>query len=117
MSILSRKFISRLPDKGEKITNMVKRLESILAHREHVDQTADIFQKMALGAERTSRARNMADSDNEESENDPLRQIVNKPYADKVVKDERTFVNSYEQVMARREVMKVTNKAKFLPNR
>ena len=43
--------MSRLPDKGKRISELVEKLRSILLLYEKVDDTADMLEKMAIDAD------------------------------------------------------------------
>ena len=124
----SRKFIHRLPDKGEKIHNMITRLNKLIAERGSIDDTADQFEKMALDAESARRQRTKQCDDDEE-EAALLRQIINRGGTSKVYTNEAqshdslgdnysesgTFVNAYDKVIKKVDTAKP--KPRYLPNR
>ena len=123
-----RKFTHRLPDKGEKIHNMITRLNKLIAERGSIDDTADQFEKMALDAESARRQRTKQCDDDEE-EAALLRQIINRGGTGKVYANEAqshdslgdnysesgTFVNAYDKVIKKVDTAKP--KPRYLPNR
>ena len=131
-SVLSRKFIRRLPDQGQKIQHMICRLRELIAQWDSVDNTVDTtasqFEKMALGAERAQRQRT-GQEEEEEEEEALLRCIINRGTTGKVYANEaqsrdstsrgdcgsETFINAYDKVI--RKVDASTTKPRFLPNR
>ena len=116
-----RKFVKKLPDKGEKIKKLVERLETILSQRKQVDKTADLFQQMALSAE--SARRNQTgnvdeDESGEDEDKDPLKAMAHRCESNIKVKDkrdQRQFINSYEKVIRKAEGK--PQKPKFMPHR
>ena len=129
-SVLSRKFIRRLPDQGRKIQHMMCRLRELIAQGDSVDTTAGQFERMALGAERAQRQRTGQEEEEEEEEEEALlRCIVNRGTTGKVYANEaqsrdctslgdcgsETFVNAYDRVIRKVDASKT--KPRYLPNR
>ena len=50
-SFFFRRFVSRLPDKGKRISELADRLRSILSLHAEVDSTADLLDKMSFDAD------------------------------------------------------------------
>ena len=91
---------------------MIERLEQLLAERQqHVDSTAQMFEKMALEADKSQQERipqAPADNDDDEEGGDQLKHIVNTQAPEKV------YVNSYERVIRKAETKA---QKKFLPHK
>lgn len=84
--------------------NMIDKLRAVLAEREQkMDDTANLFEHLAITADERNQMRTMAMNDSGEVE--PLGQIVNAE-SSKIVIDEREeeahHVNAYERVMSRK---------------
>ena len=77
---LFRKFIDKLPDKGQKIQKLAKQLEAELQSRMEVDSTADLINKMSLqpGEE------NAVNDEKSCEEQNILEYIINRPSEKKV---------------------------------
>ena len=131
-SVLSSKFIRRLPDQGQKIQHMICRLRELIAQWESVDSTAGQFEKMALGAERAQRQRTGQEEEEEEEEEEEaalLRRIINRGTTGKVYANEAqsrdctslgdsgsgTVLNAYDRVIRKVDASKT--KPRYLPNR
>jgi len=99
-------FVNRLPDKGEKIRNLVARIEHVLAekpqHMNEVDDTAEMFERMAVNAGRQRQAGQQQEEDDTQ-EDSRLREYVNTEHQGKVIIEAKPsqYVNSYDRVIKR----------------
>ena len=128
--------MSKLPDKGQKMKKLIEKIENILQYSDKTDHTSELFEKMAIDAEITSRKRSEKPTNNETEmivedqqvsqfvednlEESAIRNMANRLEESKQVLDERTndkqFVNNYAKVISKSEEM-AKKHPKFVPGR
>lgn len=70
--------MGRLPDKGEKIRALAERIKEAVRGREKVDQTADLFEKMSLDADRSRQLPPAGENTHHDEEMEILGAIINR---------------------------------------
>merc|ERR1711862_213397 len=100
--ILSNKsFVNHLPDKGEKIRNLVARIEHVMSEKSKVghdvENATELFEKMAVDAY----TQRLPCDEEEDVDDNMLLELVNREHVGKIIREEKPsqYINTYDRII------------------
>ncbi|XP_077989616.1 uncharacterized protein LOC144443893 [Glandiceps talaboti] len=108
------KFLQKLPDKGEKIRKFADKLKQLIAEKEQIERTSELFASMKIGSSTVTELDSDDDDEEEENADDTVKDRVmvseSLPSLSDGMSSERTenviAGNQYESIVKKESVFK-----------